>query len=160
MLNFFKKPFGCVTFLCLFAFVVRIFLGILQISGTGLAIIDWLLPLMGVCLYTIWIYKEKLSAKQILKISLYLYLLSLAWMICMVFLAKVTMNLEFLTFIDLKDIENVKVLLQNFNTTEIMFFSYVIFGFTYLVFSPIFVGIQYLSIKLGNKLGLSFLENI
>lgn len=125
----------------------------------GATIIEWLLPLLGAFLYTIWIYKEQLSSKQILKISLYKYLVSFVGMLLAVLFAKISRRPECLTFLDANTIESVKELFKEYDTVQVIFWSYVTLGFTYLVLSPVLVGIEYLSIKLGNKLGLSFLKN-
>lgn len=157
MLNFFKKTVGCVVFLYIFSLIARPLLNAIQLPGAS--IIEWLLPLLGACLYTIWIYKEQFTSKQILKISLYSYLVSFVGMLCAVLIAKISMRPECLSFLDANTIESVKELFKEYNTTEVMFWSYVTLGFTYLVLSPVLVGMEYLSIKLGNKLGLSFLKN-
>lgn len=124
------------------------------------AVAEWLLPVIAIFLYTILIYKEKFTSKTVLKIALYTYLNSFIGVLFFVFLAKATVNPSLLSkWLDADTVSNLNTLFKEYNTTEVVFVSYVILGFTYLVLAPISVGFQYLQIKLGNYLGLSFLKN-
>ena len=157
MLNFLKKTAGCIVFLYLFSFLARLSLKALQFPG--IRAIEWILPVMGACLYTLWIYKEQFTSKQILKICLYSYLISFVSMLWSIFVAKIYMRPEILKFLDGSTIESLKVLFSEYNTTEVMFWTYLSLGFTFLLLAPVLVGLEFLSIKLGNKLGVFILKN-
>lgn len=161
MLYFFKKPFGCVVFFLIIGIVSNLLMTALHMSQLGLRIGECILPVLNSFVYTLWIYQEKIPSKFALKVALYKYLIAFIAILGVVLISKIVMKPEMLHFLlDAQTIENLKNLFQDYDTNIVMLFAYLSLGFVWLVLAPIYMSLSYFSIKIGNYLGLSLLNEI